>query len=131
MREGGSGRRSPRSIPVEGGWVLDGSDGRGRPLHLAFGETELARAYLGISVGRHPALSERVIEDDTVSRRHVRFGLSEGTLFAEDLNSLNGTVVDGEPLKPFEPFGLKPGAVILLGEVRLVVARLGERPGQR
>lgn len=112
--------------PVEGGWELVGSDGDGRPLRLAFGETELARAYLGLVIGRHPDLVDRLLKDAAVSRRHCRIGVAEGGLFIEDLNSLNGTAVDGLWLAPFRPVALRPGQEIRLGRVRLAVGRLGE-----
>jgi len=109
---------------LEGGWVLEGADGDGHTVRLVFGETELAEAYLGLTVGRHPALCDRVIEDGSVSRRHLRLGIAGGSLFAEDLNSLNGTLLDGEALPPFEPTPLAPGQTLTLGRVALTVARL-------
>lgn len=116
-----------RDRPVlEGGWILEGTDGRGGLIRLVLGETELARADLGLTVGRHPALCDRLIEDDTVSRRHLRLGAEGGELFAEDLNSLNGTLVEGETLVPFEPAQLPEGGIITLGDVVLTVTRLGE-----
>jgi hypothetical protein len=114
-----------RGRPVlEGGWVLTGSRGDGDPIKLVFGETELSRAYLGVTVGRHPALCDRVIDDPGISRRHLRVGIAEGRLFAEDLNSLNGTVLDGEEILPFQPVPLSPDQVLTLGRVVLTVSRL-------
>ena len=56
-----------RGRPVlEGGWVLTGSRGDGAPIKLVFGETEISRAYLGVTVGRHPALC-------STARRSCRF----------------------------------------------------------
>ena len=78
---------------LEAGWALEGTDGEGRPVRLVFGETELARSYLGVTVGRHPDLCDRVIDDPGISRRHMRLSLAEGNLRVEDLNSLNGTLV--------------------------------------
>lgn len=121
-----------RARPVlEGGWILEGTDGKGKLIRLVFGETELARADLGLVVGRHPALCHRLIEDDTVSRRHLRLGTEGGELFAEDLNSLNGTLADGEPLVPFEPTQLAEDQLLTLGEVVLTLARLGEGEPRR
>jgi len=111
---------------VERGWALEGVDGAGRPVRLVFGETELSQAYLGLAIGRHPALCDRVIDDPGVSRRHLRLGLAEGGLFAEDLNSLNGTLLDGEELPPFQPVPLGPDQVLTLGEVVLTVTRLSD-----
>jgi FHA domain len=116
-----------RGRPVlEGGWVLAGSRGDGAPIRLVLGETELSRAYLGLTVGRHPALCDRTIDDPGISRRHLRVGMAEGRLFAEDLNSLNGTVLDGEEIAPFQPVPLGPDQVLTLGKVLLTVARLSD-----
>lgn len=113
---------------LESGWYLEGSDGRGQPLRLLLGETELARSYLGITFGRHPALCQRVIEDASVSRRHFRIGRNAAGAFIEDVNSLNGTNLDGVPLKPFEPTALSPGQTLSLGRVTLKLARLEDAP---
>jgi predicted component of type VI protein secretion system len=124
MRRGG-GVTSPErsSAHLEAGWVLSGRDGAGRPIRLVFGETELSQAYLGIVVGRHPALCDRVIEDPSVSRRHLRLGMAEGRPYVEDLNSLNGTFVDGVEALQFEPVPLAAGQELTLGRVVLEVAR--------
>ena len=108
---------------LEAGWVLSGRDGAGNPVRLVFGETELSQAYLGIVVGRHPALCDRVIDDPSVSRRHLRLGMAEGRPYVEDLNSLNGTLVDGIEVPQFEPVPLAAGQALTLGRVVLEVAR--------
>ena len=128
MRAAGGGFERP-SLVVEGGWVLQGADGAGRPVKLVFGETELARSYLGLAIGRHPGLCERVVDDPGVSRRHVRVGLAGGDLFAEDLHSLNGTLLDGEAIPPFQPVPLAAGDTLTLGRVVLTVARFGAEAG--
>jgi hypothetical protein len=116
-----------RDRPVlEGGWVLTGNRGDGAAIKLVLGETELSRAYLGVTIGRHPALCERVIDDPGVSRRHLRVGIADGRLFAEDLNTLNGTLLDGEALEPFRPTPLGPDQALSLGQVVLTVSRLSD-----
>ena len=84
---------------------------------------------LAVSSGENsrnvPPPSGRVVADPSVSRRHVRLGVEAGGLFAEDLNSLNGTLVDGEAIPPFEPTPLAPGQTLALGGVVLTVSRLG------
>jgi pilus assembly protein CpaF len=112
-----------RSV-VEGGWVLEGTSGEGKPIKLVFGETELEHAYLGLTIGRHPALCDRLIADPGVSRRHLRIGVEGGSLFVEDLHSLNGTALDGEPVAPFQPTPLAVGQELILGRVVLTVSRL-------
>lgn len=105
-------------------WALEGMDGQGRQVSLIFSEQELAHSDLGLAVGRHPALCERVIEDPSVSRRHLRVAVKEGALFVEDLNSLNGTLLDGDALIPFQAMAAAPGQVLILGRVYLEVREL-------
>lgn len=112
---------------LEGGWLLSAGEREGRSARFVFGETELSRAYLGLTVGRHPALCERVLADESVSRRHFRIGLADGKLFVEDLNSLNGTFLDDRELAPFQPTPLAPGQEIQAGRVSLTVQRLADR----
>jgi FHA domain len=108
---------------LEAGWVLSGRDGAGRPIRLVFGDTELSELYLGLVVGRHPALCDRVIDDPSVSRRHMRIGMAAGKPYVEDLNSLNGTLLDGEEVPQFQPVPLAAGQELTLGGVVLEVAR--------
>lgn len=112
--------RGPHEL--EGGWVLQGAGTR--PIRLVLGDTELAHADIGLVVGRHPALCDRTIDDVTISRRHCRFSLREGRLFVEDLNSLNGTLVHGQDLAPFDPVSVTEGETVTLGRLMLTVARL-------
>ena len=109
--------------PLEAGWVLSGRDGAGRPVRLVFGDTELSQVYLGIVIGRHPALCDRVIGDPSVSRRHMRIGMAEGKPYVEDLNSLNGTLLDGAEVPQFEPVPFATGQELTLGRVVLEVTR--------
>lgn len=114
---------------VEGGWEFAGDDHEGRPVRLVVGDTELSRAYLGLVIGRHPELADRVVADAAVSRRHCRIGLADGGLFVEDLNSLNGTAVDDTWLAPFRPVAVGPGQRLRFGRLRVVVTRLAEGQG--
>jgi predicted component of type VI protein secretion system len=114
--------------PLAEGWGLEGADGEGREVRLVFGEDELAKADLGLTIGRHPQLSDRTIDDPTVSRRHLRIGLRSGALFAEDVNSLNGTLLDGQELMPFQAVVLREDQTLTLGRSVLRVRRTGDRP---
>jgi predicted component of type VI protein secretion system len=118
-----AGRVPARERLLEAGWVLSGRDGASRPVRLVFGDTELSQVYLGMVIGRHPALCDRVIDDPGVSRRHLRIGMAEGKPYVEDLNSLNGTLLDGAEVPQFEPVPLAAGQELTLGRVVLEVAR--------
>lgn len=107
------------------GWTLSGRDGGGRPVTIVVDEAILRRADLGLAVGRHPDLAELVVDDPSVSRRHARLSIGADGLVIEDLNSLNGTEVDGKPLQPFEAAVLQPGQFLALGAIGLRVERRG------
>ncbi len=111
---------------VEWGWRLKGIDGAGVGLDMIIGETDLANAATGITVGRHPDLSELVIDDPSLSRRHFRLSRGKEGVLIEDLHSLNGTHVDGRALAPFEPISARDGQRIVAGRVRLTLTRLAE-----
>ena len=103
--------------------MLSGRDGSGNAIRLIFGDTELSQVYLGLVIGRHPALCDRVIDDPSVSRRHLRIGIAEGKPYVEDLNSLNGTLLDGVEVPQFEPVPFSAGQELTLGRVVLEVRR--------
>lgn len=51
------------------------------------------------------------------SRRHARLVIDSGALIIEDLNSTNGTLLDGKPLTGKSP--LRSGSVITVGDTRI------------
>lgn len=53
---------------------------------------------------------------DGVSRRHCRFEMRRNRLFVVDLDSTNGTHVNGTRIPPLEPIELHPGDRVLLGK---------------
>lgn len=60
-----------------------------------------------------------VIDATTVSRRHARFMVKAGATTIEDLNSTNGTQVDGMPIGVITP--LVNDSKVLLGSEQLLV----------
>jgi adenylate cyclase len=77
-------------------------DGESRRFTLEPGETV---------VGRQPAC-DLVIDDPSVSRRHAKLSVIGGTCRLKDLESRNGTFVDGEPVTEVE---LADGNTIVFG----------------
>jgi serine phosphatase RsbU (regulator of sigma subunit)/pSer/pThr/pTyr-binding forkhead associated (FHA) protein len=63
--------------------------------------------------------SDLVLEDRFLSRHHSRIFRQGGQLMIEDLESRNGTLVNGRPVK--EPSPLKPGDVIKISGSVLTV----------
>jgi hypothetical protein len=96
---------------------------------LALAVVEGPREIQGVSVpvtgpvmiGRSPG-ADIVVADDFVSSTHARVTPSpDGTAVIEDLDSTNGTVVNGSRIA--RPVALAAGDLIDLGAVRLKVVR--------
>ena len=68
------------------------------------------------SAGRHPD-SDIFLDDVTVSRHHVEFRLENGQFLLVDLDSLNNTYVNHEPV---DSAVLADGDEIQIGKFRLV-----------
>ena len=66
----------------------------------------------GLVIGRATDICHVVLDDPTVSRRHTRLRLADGTLMVEDLNSATGTRLDGAPLEPFRPQSIDSGQTL-------------------
>jgi DNA-binding winged helix-turn-helix (wHTH) protein len=64
---------------------------------------------------------ELIIDAATVSRRHARITIRAGSASIEDLNSTNGTSVEGNPVKAATP--LVDGSQVSLGTAKLIVRK--------
>jgi putative peptide zinc metalloprotease protein len=107
-------------VATRDGWALSGFDSDGRAVRLNVAREALARAGRGLVIGRQESLSDLVLEDSTVSRRHARVVELDGGVGIVDLNSSNGTAIDGELLAPYsDPVLLRTGAKIEFGDVKL------------
>ena len=112
------------ALDLESAWRLAGTDGQGRDHAMTISREELTNAYPGITIGRHPQLADRVIDEPSLSRRHFRLSRSAEGVILEDLSSLNGTLLDGVPLVPYSPVGLADGQTITAGRLTLKVSRV-------
>jgi hypothetical protein len=74
---------------------------------------------LPVLVGRSDAPEIKLhIRNDSVSRRHCEFLLDEqGQVSLRDLESTNGTTLDGKPLKPRVAVPVASGSRVKLGEI--------------
>jgi hypothetical protein len=73
-----------------------------------------------VVVGRSPS-SDIVIDEPFVSSTHARFTIQGPALVLEDLNSTNGTLVNGHPLT--QPTTLRDGDEVQVGDAVLRVSR--------
>jgi len=75
----------------------------------------------GVLIGRDANACDMALRSPTVSRLHLRLRFSDGILLAEDLDSLDGTYLDGVLLKPFEPRAVASGRILDIAGHRLHV----------
>ncbi len=72
------------------------------------------------SIGRQVG-NDLLLDDQRISRRHVKIECSDEACHITDLGSSNGTTVDGERLRPNVVVQLKPGSVVRIGAFELVL----------
>ena len=120
---GSSGKRIKNKLPAHG-LVLAGFDSNGARVRIALTPDLFADKRLGVAIGRHPELVDTVIDDDRVSKRHVRISAQDGRFYLEDLNSMNGTFLNDQRLSPFSLARLEYGASIRLGSLELMASKL-------
>jgi pSer/pThr/pTyr-binding forkhead associated (FHA) protein len=71
-----------------------------------------------ITIGRDPAC-ECPLDEETVSTRHARLSYHHGQWWLEDLQSTNGTFLNGEPV--LAPLVVTSGDVVRCGQVELTL----------
>ena len=72
---------------------------------------------LELAIGRQD--TDLVVEDPEVSRRHAVLRRSDGSVIVEDLDSTNGTFVNGERIR--SPIAVGPGDQIRVGQTTLEI----------
>ena len=73
-----------------------------------------------VVIGRSPS-SDIVIDEPFVSSTHARLTLQGPACVLEDLNSTNGTLVNGQPI--YQPVTLRDGDNVQIGDVVMRVSR--------
>lgn len=115
-RSGGAGGALRETARTDLRFVADAPGYGDPPTDIRFGGHRLRRAEGGLVIGRQPALVDQVIHDPAVSMRHARVIRKGGRFFIEDLNSRDGTWINGERLVPFTHRELRRDAVVRFGE---------------
>lgn len=115
LRVSGAGVSEP---PVTELCIIDPARSRWR-------RGERIRIYPGDTLGREPG-NAVIIDEDTVSARHARFGFERGRWWVEDLGSTNGTFVNRQPLSGQRV--LRKGDEVQFGRVAM---RFGEAEDSR
>ena len=113
--------QTPQPAPYR--CLLEGRDNAGQSFVLNISALALSS---GVTLGRSPANAEYIIDHEAVSREHVRLVYTAEALYAEDLNALNGTRINGSPLNPREPVVLQNNDQLELGPVVFQVRLIPE-----
>jgi len=74
----------------------------------------LAFRISSLLIGRLPD-NHLALNHGSVSRRHVRLSISQAGVFVEDMQSQNGTTINGARIKEKHP--LRPGDILRVGHV--------------
>jgi predicted component of type VI protein secretion system len=70
----------------------------------------------GSCIGRDSTVSEIVITDPRISKRHVWIGVKEGRVVITDQNSRNGTFVNDPKSQRVTETALTEGDTVIMGE---------------
>jgi hypothetical protein len=112
----------PASVPtqlvtIQGRLVVEAT-GAAIPL---YGKTKVIIGRGDPSSGTFPQIdmTEHGGKEGGVSRRHARLAVQGGQVLIEDLNSTNGTRVNGKKLRPNQPHPVEYGDEITLGWVKM------------
>ncbi len=97
-------------------------DDAGRRRAVPFAQDEIA-------VGRDAAGNGLCLPERNVSRRHARFVRSNGAVFVEDLDSTNGTLVNGERLAGRRR--IREGDLVQIGDYDLALEGSEDWPHER
>jgi hypothetical protein len=114
-REAGDGESAVRAINIDVE-VLN----TGRKLMLS-ADREILVGRLDAAHGIFPELDLTADSglEQGVSRRHARIYTRDGTCFVEDLDSTNGTFLNGERITPYLPYAFHDGDMLTFGSLRL------------
>lgn len=104
-------------------WLVQGVNARAANIEASIREEDVSRSVTGILVGRSNR-ADFIIDDESVSRNHARFVYLDGALHVEDLDSMNGTWVDGEKLEANDPQPVRRSSDVEFGKIRLDIREI-------
>lgn len=118
------GQDPGRSLALPGETCLLGPDA-GEPMGLygtgACRGERISLTELPCVVGKMRDYVDAVLDDSSISRMHARFSTDrEGKMTVRDLNSTNGTWINGERLRPNESRTMHQGDHVRLGRMEFV-----------
>lgn len=116
----GTVRRHPTTSRIH--LILAATTAEGLSLPVGPVASDAAAAPHGVVLGRHRMLVDQVIDSPQISHRHLRIRFDSDDFHAEDLNSSNGTSLNGVPISPYRPTRLRPGDVLYCGSIEFRIS---------
>ncbi|BDW11447.1 hypothetical protein PSHI8_15300 [Polynucleobacter sp. SHI8] len=103
--------------------VLSGFDvnNKGFKIRLTFDKNDARLIQEGLKIGRDQAVVDLHINNNSVSRQHAKILMQGGELMIEDLNSTNGTIVNGKKLPSNVLVSFPDRGRLLIGDVELSI----------
>ena len=84
----------------------------GRVLKSINGKEDIEISYLPFIIGKQDRICDYVLDVEGVSRIHLKFFEKKGLLYAVDLNSRNGTYINGKKLENEENIEMNNGDIV-------------------
>ena len=84
----------------------------GRLLKSINGKEDIEISYLPFIIGKQDRICDYVLDVEGVSRIHLKFFEKKGLLYAVDLNSRNGTYINGKKLENEENIEMNNGYIV-------------------
>ena len=122
LEKEGMSASNPSSSAITQSWVLTGYDSKGGKINFEINPHDARAQSNGILMGRDRAACDLWLDDTSVSRRHAKITLIDAQLYIEDLNSSNGTILNGVRLIAGQKTKLKSSSQIVVGQLSLNVS---------
>lgn len=120
-------KREEQHSREEGTALLSENAGQSAgPVLVSMGDNEksIEIPYLPFVIGKHSELADFCLSRPTVSRLHLRIDKREGVYIVTDLNSTNGTAVEGYKLQANETVSIRDGDIIAIAEIKYRFAEM-------
>jgi hypothetical protein len=116
-------RQRPRRSDYFDGWPTERADNGRLPIHQHRQQIPL---HSSVTIGRDPHDNAVYIADGRISRKHALLEERQGQWILTDLQSANGTYVNGRVIT--NPTPIQPGDLIQVGDTSLRLETAGQLP---
>lgn len=103
--------------------VIAGFDTNGHVIRLTLDMNDMKLSSNGLLVGRDSRACDLILSDSSISRVHAKIFMKGGELYIEDMDSTNGTVLDGQKLTPSNPVKMETAGSLMLGDIDLSIGK--------